>query len=497
MNTPVQSSETACDLHQAMFATGMKNMTPSLVTPGTQVSTSSECEAGDGTIEVNGSILATATGMFSIQDGIAIVAAQKEIVTPEVGDTVLCEIVKLNEKNGEAQVICIEGKPGSVLPEHLYGQFHVTGIVDRYMHQTSDAVRRRDVCRAEVKETSPVLRISFRDRDDCGVLHAICPSCGDVLSADLDGDWNVRCPTCNYQSYRALADNYGAGWAEVEQGASSLNNSGKRWGAAAEAMFGKGPAGRATFIAADVREDGRERTYFRFEGESGGKERRPRNAPGCRLFVGGLPREVGTEELRALFAEHGDMTDCIVLTDDNGVNRGFGFVTYSEKSQADAAAEKLNGHKINGRKIGVRDADSDDKKGKREKRKDPEGLKLYIGNLPFKATEENIRAMFDGIATVNGLVVATSGDGKPKGFAFAFIKEMDKGEEIVSKLNGSELLGRRIKVDVSQGGKKGGNNRDKRGSDNSGGKSSREIQALREEEEDSKKRPRRRREKKD
>lgn len=480
-----------------MFATGMKNMTPSLVTPGTQVSTSAECEAGEGTIEVNGTILATATGMFSIQDGKAVVAARKEIVTPEIGDTVLCEIVKLNEKNGEAQVICIEGKPGSVLPEHLYGQFHVTGLVDRYMHQTADAVRRRDICRAEVKEVSPVLRISFRDRNDCGVLHAICPSCGDTLFAELEGDWNVQCPSCSYQSYRALADNFGAGWAELDQGASALNNSGKRWGAAAEAMFGKGPAGRATFIAADVREDGRERTYFRFEGEGGGKGRRPRNAPGCRLFVGGLPREVGTEELRALFAEHGDMTDCIVLTDDNGVNRGFGFVTYSEKSQADAAIEKLNGHKINGRKIGVRDADSDDKKGKREKRKDPEGLKLYIGNLPFKATEENIRAMFEGLATINGLVIATSGDGKPKGFAFAFIKEVDKGEEIVAKLNGSELLGRRIKVDISQAKGKGGNNRGGRGSSGSGGKSSRELQALREEEEDAKKRPRRRRQKKD
>ena len=191
------------------------------------------------------------------------------------------------------------------------------------------------------------------------------------------------------------------------------------------------------------------------------------------------------------------MTDCIVLTDDNGVNRGFGFVTYSEKSQADAAIEKLNGHKINGRKIGVRDADSDDKKGKREKRKDPEGLKLYIGNLPFKATEENIRAMFEGLATINGLVIATSGDGKPKGFAFAFIKEVDKGEEIVAKLNGSELLGRRIKVDISQAKGKGGNNRGGRGSSGSGGKSSRELQALREEEEDAKKRPRRRRQKKD
>ncbi len=476
----------------------MKIMTPSLVTPGTHVSTSSECEAGVGTIEIDGNILATTTGMFSIEEGMAIVAAGKKIVTPEVGDTVLCEIVKLNEKNGEAQVICVEGKPGSVLPEHLYGQFHVTGIVDRFMHQTADAVRRRDVCRAEVKENSPVLRISFRDRDDCGVLHAICPPCGDVLVPDLDGDWNVRCPTCNHQSFRALADNYGAGWAELDQGASALNNSGKRWGAAAEAMFAKGPSGRATFIAADVREDGRERTYFRFEGEAGGQGRRPRNAPGCRLFIGGLPREVGTEELRALFAEHGDMTDCIVLTDDNGVNRGFGFVTYSDKSHADAAAAKLNGHKINGRKIGVRDADSDDKKGKKEKRKDPEGLKLYIGNLPFKATEENIKAMFNGIATVNDLVIATSGDGKPKGFAFAFVKEMDKGDEIVSKLNGSELLGRRIKVDVSQGGKKGGDSDKKpQASNNSDGKSNRELQALREEEEDSKKRSRRRQEKKD
>ena len=118
-------------------------MTPSLVTPGMNVSSAAECEAGEGTIEVDGRIIATAIGAFSIEDGIGTVTAAKPIVTPEVGDTVLCEIVKLNEKNGEAQVICIEGKPGSVLPEHLYGQFHVTNIVDRYMHQTADAVRRR------------------------------------------------------------------------------------------------------------------------------------------------------------------------------------------------------------------------------------------------------------------------------------------------------------------------------------------------------------------
>ena len=87
----------------------MNHMTPSLVTPGMNVSSAAECEAGEGTIEVDGRIIATAIGAFSIQDGIGTVTAATPIVTPEVGDTVLCEIVQLNETNGEAQVICIEG----------------------------------------------------------------------------------------------------------------------------------------------------------------------------------------------------------------------------------------------------------------------------------------------------------------------------------------------------------------------------------------------------
>ena len=473
-------------------------MTASLVTPGMQVSTTAKCAAGEGTIEVDGKIVATTIGVFTIEEGFGVIAPQKELVSPAIGDTVICEIVKLNEKNGEAMILAVEGKPGSIQPNHLYGQFHVTGIVDRYMHQTADAVRRRDVCRALIKEVEPVVRIDFRERDDCGVLHAICPPCGENLVAHQDGDWNVKCNTCGYQAYRALADNFAAGWAELEQGASVLNNSGKRWGSAAEAMFGKGPSGRATFIAEDVREDGRERTYFRFEGEggSGRGSQRPRHNPGCKLFIGGLPREIGTEELREMFGKFGDMSDCVVPTDDNGANRGFGFVTYSDKSEADAAVAELDGHKINGRRIGVRDADSDDKKGKKGKRKDPEGAKLYIGNLPFKATEEQLKEVFKGVATITGLNIITDNAGKPKGFAFAFVKEKDKAEEIVKSVNGSELLGRKIRVDVAQQKKRSNIN-----NNNSGGgkpeKSSREMRAMREEEEDSKKRKRRPRPKKD
>ena len=470
-------------------------MTASLVTPGSIVGNTTDHTAGDGAVVHNEHIVSTVIGYAAVHDGTVTVSPEKPMVEPQVGDTVIVVVEKLNEKHGEAKIVAIEGKPGSLQPQHLYGQFFVTGLVDRFMHQTSDALRRRDVCRAVIKDVNPVVRLDFRERNDCGVLHAICPSCGDDLHPHQDGDWNVLCHTCGHQSYRALADNYGAGWAELDQGASALNNAGKRWGAAAEAMFAKGPAGRATFIAADVREDGRDRTYFRFEGQGGGRGGRPaRAAPGTRLFVGGLPRDVGTEELSALFKSHGDMTDCIVLTDDAGQNRGFGFVTYASKPMADAAIQALNGHRINGRRIGVRDAD-DDKKGdkKGRGRKEPAGLKLYIGNLPFSAKAEQLQEMVSAHATVNEVALASGPGGKSKGFGFVFIAEKDKGEAVVKALNGQEVDGRKIKVDIAKAKSSGGGGR----GDNKSGKSSRELAALREENESGKKRSRRRRPKKD
>ena len=443
-------------------------MTTSLVTPGTDIGIVGELEAGDGTTTIDDRIVATTTGYTRVENGCITVEASKSIVNIEIGDTVLCQFEKLQEKGGEARILVVEGKSGDVLPHQLQGHFHVTRIVDRFLHTVADAVRRRDVARAVVTEVQPVVRLDFREREDCGILHAICPSCGDTLEAHVNGDWNVACPTCDYEGYRALADNFGAGWAELEQGASALNLSGKRWGKEAEQLFAHGSSGRATYIAADVREDGRERTYFRFEGQGQGRGRGQRAAPGCRLFVGGLPREVDTEKLRELFGKHGDMTDCIVMTDDSGASRGFGFVTYSEKANADAAIKELDGHKLHGRRIGVRDADNKEKRTKGPSK----GLKLYVGSLPFDTDEKAITAFFGDHATINEIALATDKAGKPKGFAFVFINEKDKGDAVVKALNGNEINGRRIKVDISQsGGKK----------KPQGGKSSRELKAISEE----------------
>lgn len=74
----------------------------------------------------------------------------------------------------------------------------------------------------------------------------------------------------------------------------------------------------------------------------------------AKLFVGNLEWSVTGDDLRALFATAGTVTDAVVLSDRmTGRSRGFGFVTMSSEDEAKAAVEKLNGSDLKGRKINV------------------------------------------------------------------------------------------------------------------------------------------------
>ena len=81
-------------------------------------------------------------------------------------------------------------------------------------------------------------------------------------------------------------------------------------------------------------------------------------------------------------------------------------------------------------------------------------MKFYVGNLPFKAEKDALQELFSKHGTVVDVNIITDNSGRPKGFAFVTLKEKDNGDEIIKQLNGFELLGRKIRVDVSQ--KKGG-----------------------------------------
>ncbi|MBP7149567.1 MAG: RNA-binding protein [Acidobacteria bacterium] len=78
---------------------------------------------------------------------------------------------------------------------------------------------------------------------------------------------------------------------------------------------------------------------------------------GKRLFVGNLPYSATADDLRAMFAELGDVTDVhIVMDRETGRPRGFAFVSYATDEQAARAAQQMNGKNFGGRPLVVNEA---------------------------------------------------------------------------------------------------------------------------------------------
>jgi len=76
-----------------------------------------------------------------------------------------------------------------------------------------------------------------------------------------------------------------------------------------------------------------------------------------RIYVGGLPFNTTEEEMKTLFATHGEVTSAKLITDrDSGQSRGFGFIEMSNDTEALAAMEKLNGTDFGGRKLTINEA---------------------------------------------------------------------------------------------------------------------------------------------
>ena len=75
-----------------------------------------------------------------------------------------------------------------------------------------------------------------------------------------------------------------------------------------------------------------------------------------RIYVGNLPFRTNSEELRDLFAEHGEVQDCVIPVDrDSGRSRGFGFVDMDEE-EARNAITALDGYDLDGRQLRVNEA---------------------------------------------------------------------------------------------------------------------------------------------
>ena len=91
------------------------------------------------------------------------------------------------------------------------------------------------------------------------------------------------------------------------------------------------------------------------------------------------------------------------------------------------------------------------------------GKKLYVGNLPFSATEQDLSDKFAACGTVESVKLITDRDtGRIKGFGFIEMASDAEAQAAIDSLNGSDYEGRPMKVNEARPQQKrsgGGGNR--------------------------------------
>ncbi len=105
-------------------------------------------------------------------------------------------------------------------------------------------------------------------------------------------------------------------------------------------------------------------------------------------------------------------------------------------------------------------------------------MNIYVGNLSYQTTEEELRAAFGNHGKVNSVAIITDRvTGKSKGFGFVEMASDQEAREAISRLDGAEIAGRRIRVNEArpraERGSGGGGYGERGGGHRQGGRSSR------------------------
>ncbi|CAM9886146.1 unnamed protein product [Chrysoparadoxa australica] len=168
-----------------------------------------------------------------------------------------------------------------------------------------------------------------------------------------------------------------------------------------------------------------------------------------KLYIGNLGFDTSSADLKSAFEAYGEVTECqVIVNRQTGESRGFGFVSFSSQEAADSAIASMNGAEMDGRTLRV---DFSRPGGARASSEESDACKVYIGNLGWDTTTDDLRDAFGQYGTLNDIIVITDREnGQSRGFGFATYSSPQEAETAIAEMNGRELDGRSLNVNISQ-----------------------------------------------
>ena len=197
----------------------------------------------------------------------------------------------------------------------------------------------------------------------------------------------------------------------------------------------------------------------------------------AKLFVAGLPDSISEDVLKQLFEATGGKVVGVSLPKDRmtGRPRGFGFVTLSTPTEAQSARDALDGSMQGGKSISVRPFQAEPPRrdgvgaapGAPRMGGGPMGppgprgpggpsaqapdRTLYIGNLPYDATTEEVQTLINGVApdSVVRVHLPMDADGRKRGFGFVTMASSEAAKAAEVALRTADLRSRRLVVNLA------------------------------------------------
>ncbi|TVU49188.1 hypothetical protein EJB05_00486 [Eragrostis curvula] len=147
---------------------------------------------------------------------------------------------------------------------------------------------------------------------------------------------------------------------------------------------------------------------------------------GSEVFIGGLPRDITEEDLRELCEPFGEIHE-VRLTKDRETkeNKGFAFVTFTDKDAAQRAVEDVQD-------------------------KDYKVKTIYVKNLPEDASTDKIKEMFEKHGEVTKVVLPPAKAGKKRDFGFVHFAERSSALKAVKGSEKYEIDGQVLEVSMAK-----------------------------------------------
>eukprot|EP00428_Durinskia_dybowskii_P024563 CAMPEP_0170232902 /NCGR_PEP_ID=MMETSP0116_2-20130129/16193_1 /TAXON_ID=400756 /ORGANISM="Durinskia baltica, Strain CSIRO CS-38" /LENGTH=363 /DNA_ID=CAMNT_0010483689 /DNA_START=119 /DNA_END=1210 /DNA_ORIENTATION=+ len=166
------------------------------------------------------------------------------------------------------------------------------------------------------------------------------------------------------------------------------------------------------------------------------------------LYVGNLPYGMSLEEVRTMFAEHVPIKYInLPRNEETGEIKGFAFIDVESADDIPKAVDALNGVQVGDRPLRVSKVlEKNQIRSKKQGQRDDKN-KLFVGNLPFKATPEDLKEAFSQFGEILDVFIPRDSIGEPRGFAFVTCAEADV-EAVRQGANGVEFMGRSLSVNL-------------------------------------------------